>query len=235
MPARPLTRTQLQDARRLAEAFGRWQADRRARGLEASQRYAARQLGFVQSAVSQYLTGRIPLNGEALARFARLLAVAPGRISDRIVRRHRRLSVGLADVEAPSVPSALSASSAPFDQRGSSDAAPALPAWPADLVDRARATAALSSRTVEQQLVHWLRLGAAAELSLTAAQHLALLASAEEPADVPTRLAARHATHEAQVARGERAADSLVVVPRSLAQAARLTFPKDVFGKDRTR
>lgn len=53
-------------------------------------------------------------------------------------------------------------------------------------------------------------------------------AGADAPAD---GLAQRHAALEAQVAAGRRDARSLVAVPVDLAKRARLTFPKDAFGK----
>jgi len=64
-------------------------------------------------------------------------------------------------------------------------------------------------------------LGMAGDLALVGA-------AADSPADV---LAQRHAALEAQVAAGTRDARSLVAVPAELAKRARLSFPKDAFGK----
>jgi transcriptional regulator with XRE-family HTH domain len=64
-------------------------------------------------------------------------------------------------------------------------------------------------------------LGMAGDLALVAA-------GVDASTDV---LAQRHARLEAQVAGGTRDARSLVVIPAELAKRARLTFPKDAFGK----
>src|SRR4051812_8076557 len=75
MPAKPLTEAQTKDAVRLKYLFKAWQADRKAAGEAHSQEHVSDQLGFNQSALSQYLGGRIPLNAQAAAGFARLLSV----------------------------------------------------------------------------------------------------------------------------------------------------------------
>jgi len=55
--------------------------DAKAKSLGLTQEEAANRLGWdSQSTVSQYLTGRIPLNAEALLKFARLLEVQPKEI-----------------------------------------------------------------------------------------------------------------------------------------------------------
>lgn len=60
-----------------------WFANHRRLGL--TQESAAAALGFAgQSAVSQYINGRIPLNTEAVLKFARLLGVAPEDIDPRV-------------------------------------------------------------------------------------------------------------------------------------------------------
>ena len=73
MPALPLTKEQLEDAARLKKRFLDWQKIRRDGGLPASQEAISELLGFNQSAVSQYLNGRIPLNIETAAKFAHLI------------------------------------------------------------------------------------------------------------------------------------------------------------------
>jgi transcriptional regulator with XRE-family HTH domain len=73
MPAKPLTSEQLADANRLKAIFLQWQAGRKERDEPASQLDVVDMLGFNQSAMSQYLNGRIPLNVEAAAKFARML------------------------------------------------------------------------------------------------------------------------------------------------------------------
>ena len=66
-------------------------------------------------------------------------------------------------------------------------------------------------------------LGMAGDLALVGA-------GADSP---PDALAQRHTALEAQVTAGVRDARSLVAVPEELARRARLTFPKDAFGKAR--
>lgn len=84
MPAKPLTEEQQQDAARLKERFKAWQKAMREAGKPVSQEAAAAKLGFGQSALSQYLNGAIPLNGQVLAKFAELLDVPAALISPRI-------------------------------------------------------------------------------------------------------------------------------------------------------
>lgn len=76
----------LQDAHRLQTLFSAWQNLRKAAGRSSSQAQAARMLGmgFGQSAFSQYLQGRIPLNVAVLVRLARLFNVHPAEISPRL-------------------------------------------------------------------------------------------------------------------------------------------------------
>ncbi len=73
MPAKPLTPEQLEDAARLRALFKHWQQEQKALRRPASQMEAAEQLGFGQSALSQYLRGEIPLNVRTAMKFARLL------------------------------------------------------------------------------------------------------------------------------------------------------------------
>lgn len=73
MPALPLTKEQLDDAARLKTLFLKWQRARRDAGLPASQEAISEMLGFNQSAVSQYLNGRIPLNIDAATKFSTLI------------------------------------------------------------------------------------------------------------------------------------------------------------------
>jgi phage repressor protein C with HTH and peptisase S24 domain len=73
MPALPLTKEQLDDAARLKQRFLAWQKGRKDAGLPSSQEALSELLGFNQSAVSQYLNGRIPLNIEAAIKFASLI------------------------------------------------------------------------------------------------------------------------------------------------------------------
>ncbi|AWL04253.1 hypothetical protein DIR46_07280 [Massilia oculi] len=73
MPALPLTKEQLEDAARLKQLFATWQKAQREAGLPSSQEALSDQLGFNQSALSQYLNGRIPLNIDAATKFANLI------------------------------------------------------------------------------------------------------------------------------------------------------------------
>ncbi|CAB3729078.1 HTH-type transcriptional regulator PrtR [Achromobacter piechaudii] len=93
MPAQPLTPAQLADAARLKSLFLEWKEDRRARGEPASQETVAALLGFnTQSSVSQYLNGRIPLNVNALVKFAALLGKQPEDISIDLAKEIQRIA-----------------------------------------------------------------------------------------------------------------------------------------------
>lgn len=84
MPAKPLTPEQRQDAARLRRLFDSHQAKLKEAGQPYSQLELADQLGFGQSALAQYLGGKIPLNQDVLLKFATLLCVSPGLISPSI-------------------------------------------------------------------------------------------------------------------------------------------------------
>lgn len=73
MPAKPLSPEQREDAARLKSLFKEWQETQRLKGDDWSQDYAAERLGFGQSALSQYLNGKIPLNIEVAGPFASLI------------------------------------------------------------------------------------------------------------------------------------------------------------------
>lgn len=73
MPALPLTPEQRADAARLKHLFAAWQKGRREAGQPSSQEALSDLLGFNQSALSQYLNGRIPLNVAAASKFASLI------------------------------------------------------------------------------------------------------------------------------------------------------------------
>lgn len=76
MPAIPLTAQQLEDASRLKQRYEEWKARRKAAKEPASQEVATEMLGFNQSAVSQYLNGKIPLNVDAATKFATVFGCA---------------------------------------------------------------------------------------------------------------------------------------------------------------
>lgn len=87
MPAKPLTQEQEEDAKRLKAAFKRYQDRLTQAGEPASQDVIAERLPFGQSAMNQYLNGRIPLNGEALLAFCSLMGEDPRDISPSIHAR----------------------------------------------------------------------------------------------------------------------------------------------------
>ncbi|WP_454676649.1 LexA family transcriptional regulator [Achromobacter marplatensis] len=93
MPALPLTPAQLADAARLKLAYDHWKSDRRARGESGSQEVLAALLGFsTQSSVSQYINGRIPLNVNALVKFAAALQCQPEEISPDLAKEILRIA-----------------------------------------------------------------------------------------------------------------------------------------------
>lgn len=73
MPALPLTPEQKEDAARLKSLFREWQAEQKEKGDAYSQDSFSDLLGFGQSALSQYLNGKIPLNPTVAAKFSRVL------------------------------------------------------------------------------------------------------------------------------------------------------------------
>jgi hypothetical protein len=76
MPSQPLAPWQQEDAARVQTLFTAWQAGQRALGLPYSRAWACDQLQFGQSALSQYLHGKVPLNLTVAAKFSRLLGVS---------------------------------------------------------------------------------------------------------------------------------------------------------------
>lgn len=91
MPVKlPLSPEQQADARRLMQAWQQWQNDQREAGRPFSQDEVSDKLGFGQSALSQYLTARIPLNTKTLAKFCALMGVRAADISPTIVEEERR-------------------------------------------------------------------------------------------------------------------------------------------------
>ena len=79
MPNRNLNKDELEDARRLRQLW----KDKKDE-LHLSQVKAAKELGYnSQGAVSQFLNGKVGLNFQAVAKFAKLLRVTVGEISPR--------------------------------------------------------------------------------------------------------------------------------------------------------
>ncbi|MDM5178491.1 S24 family peptidase [Massilia sp. DJPM01] len=85
------------DAARLKELFVDWQNRRRDAGEPYSQEYAADLLPFNQSALSQYLNGKIPLNIEAATQFAKMLGCTISDFSPTLAARY----VEFQEVAAP--------------------------------------------------------------------------------------------------------------------------------------
>lgn len=80
MPARPPSHEELEDAKRLRRI---WNAKKEE--LNLSQVKAAQELGYnSQGAVSQYINGKVGLNLQAAAKFAKLLRVTVADISPRL-------------------------------------------------------------------------------------------------------------------------------------------------------
>jgi len=76
---RAFTTAELKETERLREIW-----DRKSAALGLTQADASKRFGFAnQSAVSQYLNGRIPLNIETALKFAHYLEVPVSAISDR--------------------------------------------------------------------------------------------------------------------------------------------------------
>lgn len=105
MPAQPLSPGQLAEAAKLKDLFKEWQRARKESGLPSSQEAAADLLGFGQSALAQYLNGRIPLNVDASTKFAGLLGVSIGDFSQSISDQALRIAGAVAitddDDDAP--------------------------------------------------------------------------------------------------------------------------------------
>lgn len=79
-PRRSLSDKEFADAARLKKIW-----DEKSRPLQLTQLKAAKEFGYAnQSAVSQYLNARIPLNLETAAKFAKLLSVSISDISPRL-------------------------------------------------------------------------------------------------------------------------------------------------------
>lgn len=84
MPALPLSKDQLEDAARLKALFIIWQKTQRDAGLPSSQEAVSEMLGFNQSAMSQYLNGKIPLNGAAAKKFSELIGCSVKEFSNNL-------------------------------------------------------------------------------------------------------------------------------------------------------
>lgn len=99
MPAKPLNLEQIGEAVLLKTIFKAWQDRRRSAGENWSQEFAGEQLGFGQSAMNQYLNGKIPLNPEAARKFANLLACEVEDFSFSIAKEIKHLATGVTQYE----------------------------------------------------------------------------------------------------------------------------------------
>lgn len=96
MPALPLSEEQLADAARLKDLFRVWQHTRKENNLPSSQEVAAAAIGFGQSALAQYLNGRIPLNVGAGIKFAQLLGVGLAEFSPALASEAEMVALAVA-------------------------------------------------------------------------------------------------------------------------------------------
>lgn len=96
MPAAPLSAEQLADAARLKSAFKKAQQSRRESGRPWSQEAIAAEAEVGnQSALNQYLNGKIPLNLKALISICRAIDANPAEISPDLINRKRAESADL--------------------------------------------------------------------------------------------------------------------------------------------
>lgn len=87
MPANPLTTEQLAEAALLKLIFKEWQHRQRESGNKISQEVAGEMVGFGQSALSQYLNGKIPLNVDAASKIAAMIGCAVSDFSPALARQ----------------------------------------------------------------------------------------------------------------------------------------------------
>lgn len=91
MPAKPLSPEQKQDAKRLKALYDAWKEKKRSAGERVTQEDASAALGIGQSAISQYLTGKIPLNVSVATKFAALLGCDINEFSPAIAEDENKL------------------------------------------------------------------------------------------------------------------------------------------------
>lgn len=93
MPAKPLTPEQKADANRLRLRYNEVTNQRRLDGKSWVQDEIAAEIGMGQSALAQYLGGKIPLNGPVLLKFCALLDCLPEDISPAIYEQERTFAL----------------------------------------------------------------------------------------------------------------------------------------------
>jgi phage repressor protein C with HTH and peptisase S24 domain len=95
MPATPLPPEEIALAAKLKQRFVAWQSKQKQESKPASQEAAAGLLGFNQSALNQYLNGKIPLNLEVAIKFAELLGCTVFDISPRLADQGAKYAASL--------------------------------------------------------------------------------------------------------------------------------------------
>ena len=101
MPAKPLTKEQLKESAKLKEVFKAWQDEMRRTGSKVSQDDVADRLGIGQSAFSQYLNGKIPLNPDFAAKISGLIGTKVSEFSPTIARQINSLTVAIPSYDPP--------------------------------------------------------------------------------------------------------------------------------------
>ncbi len=119
MPAKPLTKDQLKESAKLKDLFKAWQDAMRRAGSKVSQDDVADRLGIGQSAFSQYLNGKIPLNPDFAAKISGLIGAKVGDFSPTIARQINSLTVAIPSYDPPALLPADTVEIPQFDVSGS--------------------------------------------------------------------------------------------------------------------
>ncbi len=106
MPAKPLSDEQREDAKKLKALFQKWKDALADTGRPASQEDIVTDLGFGQSALSQYLNGSIPLNIPVSIKFSELLGVPIKEFSPSLAEAATQYAEAIARATAPHGPGA---------------------------------------------------------------------------------------------------------------------------------
>jgi len=118
MPAKTLSPHQLAEAVELAMLFKMHQHREKEAGREWTQEALAAKLGLNQSALNQYLTGRIPLNADFVLRVSELLGRPPREISPLVTLEQAEFQARWARASGesrPTVSSQAAQAAADFD------------------------------------------------------------------------------------------------------------------------
>lgn len=146
MPAKELSAEQKRDAERLKSLFKSWQSAS-PDGIPISQERACEQIGLSQSAISQYLNGRIPLNPKAAVKFAKAIGADVSAFSETIAREIKALSTSAGDQVLSEMPKALH------------QTRPVRP-WPFETIDQNKVLALNSDHLEKLELAMWAAAGA---------------------------------------------------------------------------